>query len=71
MTKPPFQTNESGYIDALGKEAAAKAINDAKKSEAEKMRDGEIGQAMAHREQRVQVASADATAGNVGFNPTT
>ena len=29
---------------------------------AEKMRDGEIGQAMAHREQRVQVASADATA---------
>ncbi len=54
--------DESGYIDALGKEAAAKAINDAKKSVAEKMRDGEIGQAMAHREQRVQVASADATA---------
>jgi flotillin len=54
--------DESGYIDALGKEAAAKAINDAKKSVAEKMRDGEIGQAMAHREQRVEVASADATA---------
>lgn len=54
--------DESGYIEALGKEAAAKAINDAKKSVAEKMRDGEIGQAMAHREQRVQVASADATA---------
>jgi flotillin len=54
--------DESGYIDALGKEAAAKAINDAKKSVAEKNRDGEIGQAMAHREQRVQVASADATA---------
>ena len=54
--------DESGYIDALGKEAAAKAINDAKKSVAEKNRDGEVGQAMAHREQRVQVASADATA---------
>lgn len=54
--------DESGYIDALGKEAAAKAINDAKKSVAEKNRDGEIGQAMAHREQRVEVASADATA---------
>jgi flotillin len=54
--------DESGYIDALGKEAAAKAINDAKKSVAEKMRDGEIGQALAHREQRVEVASADATA---------
>ena len=54
--------DESGYIDALGKEAAAKAINDAKKSVAEKNRDGEIGQANAHREQRVEVASADATA---------
>ena len=54
--------DESGYIEALGKEAAAKAINDAKQSVAEKNRDGEVGQAMAHREQRVQVASADATA---------
>ncbi|PIF05720.1 MAG: flotillin [Draconibacterium sp.] len=54
--------DESGYIEALGKEAAAKAINDAKKSVAEKNRDGEIGQAKAHQEQRVQVASADATA---------
>ena len=42
--------------------AAAKAINDAKKSVAEKNRDGEIGQAMAHQDQRVQVAAADATA---------
>lgn len=54
--------DESGYIEALGKEAAAKAINDAKKSVAEKMRDGEIGQANAHRDQRIQVAAADATA---------
>jgi flotillin len=54
--------DESGYIEALGKEAAAKAINDAKKSVAEKNRDGEIGQAEAHQEQRVQVAKADAVA---------
>ena len=38
--------DESGYIEALGKEAAAKAINDAKKSVAEKDRDGEIGHAV-------------------------
>lgn len=54
--------DESGYIDALGKEAAAKAINDAKRTVAEKNRDGSIGQANAHRDQRVKVASADATA---------
>ena len=36
-------SDESGYIAALGKEAAAKAINDAKKSVAEKERDGSIG----------------------------
>ncbi len=54
--------DESGYIEALGKEAAAKAINDAKKSVSEKNRDGEIGQANAHQDQRVNVAAADATA---------
>ncbi|NCB47429.1 flotillin family protein [bacterium] len=50
--------DESVYIIALGKEAAAKAINDAKKSVAEKNRDGEIGQAEAEKEQRVKVADA-------------
>ncbi len=54
--------DESGYIDALGKEAAAKAINDAKKSVAEKNRDGEIGQANAQRDERIQVAAANALA---------
>ena len=54
--------DESGYIEALGKEAAAKAINDAKKTVAEKNRDGSIGEANALQDQRVQVASADATA---------
>lgn len=54
--------DESGYIEVLGKEAAAKAINDAKKSVAEKDRDGEIGQANAQRDQRIQVAAANALA---------
>lgn len=54
--------DESGYIIALGKEAAAKAINDAKRTVAEKDRDGSIGQANAQRDQRIEVASADSTA---------
>lgn len=54
--------DESGYIEALGKEAAAKAINDAKKSVAEKNRDGSIGEAVALKEQRVKVSEADAAA---------
>ncbi|MCZ4695369.1 flotillin family protein [Ancylomarina euxinus] len=54
--------DESGYIEALGKEAAAKAINDAKQSVAEKNRDGSIGEANAHQDQRVKVAKADASA---------
>ena len=55
-------TDESGYIEALGKEAAAKAINDAKKSVAEKNRDGAIGESQAVKDQRIQVAEADAAA---------
>jgi flotillin len=54
--------DESGYIEALGKEAAAKAINDAKKSVAEKDRDGSIGEANAKRDERIQVSEANATA---------
>lgn len=54
--------DESGYIEALGKEAAAKAINDARKTVAEKNRDGSIGEAIAHQEQRVKVADANADA---------
>lgn len=55
-------TDESGYIDALGKEAAARAINDAKIKVAEQTRGGEIGKANAERDQRVSVAAAQATA---------
>jgi len=54
--------DESGYIEALGKEAAAKAINDAKQSVAEKDRDGSIGEANAFKEKRISVSSADAFA---------
>lgn len=54
--------DESGYIEALGKEAAAKAINDAKKSVAEKVRDGSIGEAEAHRDERIRVAAANSVA---------
>jgi flotillin len=55
-------SDESGYIIALGKEAAAKAINDAKKSVAEANRAGAIGEANAVREQRIQVSMADSEA---------
>ncbi len=55
-------SDESGYITALGREAAAKAINDAKKSVAEKERDGAIGEANANMDQRIKVAQANATA---------
>ena len=55
-------TDESGYIEALGKEAAAKAINDAKQSVAEKNRDGSIGASKAHRDERIAVAESDADA---------
>lgn len=55
-------TDESGYISALGKEAAAKAINDAKISVAEADRSGDIGEANAKREQRIQVSMADSEA---------
>ncbi len=54
--------DESGYIQALGKEAAAKAINDAIISVSQKDRDGAIGQAQAVQDQRVQVAAANAHA---------
>ncbi|MCL2226916.1 MAG: SPFH domain-containing protein [Oscillospiraceae bacterium] len=55
-------TDESGYIEALGKEAAAKAINDAKQSVAEKNRDGSIGASKALSTQRISVAESDASA---------
>ncbi len=48
--------DESGYIDALGKEAAAKAINEAKIRVAEQERTGEIGKTTADKERDIKVA---------------
>ena len=48
--------DESGYIEALGKEAAAKAINEAKISVAEQEKIGETGKALADRERDTQIA---------------
>lgn len=47
--------DESGYIEALGKEAAAKAINEAKKSVAEQDKVGEVGKAEAEREKDISI----------------
>ncbi len=55
-------SDESGYIIALGKEAAAKAINDAKISVAEANKIGSIGEANAKMEERIRVAQADSEA---------
>ena len=55
-------TDESGYIVALGKEAAAKAINDAKISVAEADRNGAIGSAEADRDMRVSVSKSNSEA---------
>ncbi|MGF1657227.1 MAG: flotillin family protein [Verrucomicrobiales bacterium] len=55
-------TDASGYIDALGQEAASKAINDAKIKVAQADRDGSAGAAEAHRDQRIRVATANASA---------
>ena len=54
--------DESGYIQALGKEAAAKAINDAKRTVALRDKEGAIGEADAKRDQRVSVSMADSDA---------
>jgi flotillin len=54
--------DESGYIQALGKEAAAKAINDAKVKVANEERTGAIGEAEASREQRIKVSDANSRA---------
>ncbi len=55
-------TDESGYIIALGQEAAAKAINDAKISVAEAERAGAIGAAEADRDKRISVSKSDSEA---------
>ncbi|MBX3386414.1 MAG: hypothetical protein KF768_07575 [Phycisphaeraceae bacterium] len=55
-------TDESGYIQAIGKRAAAEAINRAKVEVAQQDRDGAIGEAAAVRERTVEVANQAAAA---------
>ena len=49
-------TDESGYIDSIGKKAAAEAINQAKVDVAEQEKLGSIGQSEATREREIRVA---------------
>ena len=49
-------TDESGYIEAIGKKAAAEAINQAKIEVAEAFKTGSIGEATATRAREVEVA---------------
>lgn len=55
-------TDESDYIDSIGKKAAATAVNQAKIDVAEQVKAGEIGKANADRERRIQVAKFHAEA---------
>jgi len=55
-------TDESGYIEAIGKRAAAEAINRAKVDVAQQERNGAMGQAAADRERDVGVAQEAAQA---------
>ncbi len=55
-------TDESGYIEAIGRRAAAEAINQAKIEVAEEDRKGSVGEAEAQKEQRIAVAEAEAQA---------
>jgi flotillin len=54
--------DQSLYLDSLGKRAAATAVNEAKVAVANQDRSGAVGAAEAVREQRINVAAADAAA---------
>ncbi|MDR1908122.1 MAG: hypothetical protein LBQ43_04675 [Holosporales bacterium] len=53
-------TDESGYIEAIGKKAAAEAINQAKVEVAHQLKIGTVGEAEASKQQRIQVAAYEA-----------
>lgn len=53
-------TDESGYIDAIGKKVAAEAINKAKVEVAQQEKLGAVGEAEANKEKEVQVAEQTA-----------
>ncbi len=52
--------DESGYIEALGRKAAAEAINTAKVEVAQAEREGSIGEATAAKDMQVRVAEQNA-----------
>ncbi len=51
-------TDESGYIEAIGRKAAAQAVQQAKVDVAQQEKAGQIGVAEAEREKAIQVANA-------------
>ena len=51
--------DESGYIDALGKEAEAKALNEAKRNVAEKNREGNTGEKEEKMKEALEIAEKD------------
>ena len=55
-------TDDSEYIESIGKKAAAGAVNAAKKDVADADRDGAIGQAAAYADRDIQVAENEANA---------
>jgi len=54
-------TDESGYIDSIGKKAASEALNQAKVDVAEQDKKGAIGESEATREKQIRVAQNVAT----------
>ncbi len=55
-------TDESEYIESIGKKASATAVNQAKVDVAEQEKQGDVGKAFAERDRRVSVASFNAEA---------
>ncbi|HSX26756.1 MAG TPA: SPFH domain-containing protein [Chlamydiales bacterium] len=55
-------TDESEYIESIGKKASATAVNQAKVDVAEQEKQGDIGKSLAERDRRVSVASYNAEA---------
>lgn len=55
-------TDESEYIDSIGKKASATAVNQAKVDVADQEKQGDVGKALADKERRISVASFHASA---------
>jgi len=55
-------TDESEYIESIGKKASATAVNQAKVDVAEQEKQGDIGKALAEKDRRISVASFHAEA---------